>query len=42
MANMGQVKGHPLAKIVNLDDSKYPDYDDDSRYPDVPAALEAA
>lgn len=44
MANMGQVKGHPLANqdLADLAHSKYPDYDDGSRYLDVPAALERA
>jgi hypothetical protein len=42
IANMGQVKGHPLSIITDLGGSKYPDYDDDSRYLDVPAALEVA
>jgi len=41
MENMGQVKGHPLQSIGDLAHSKAPDYDDDSRYKDVPAALEA-
>jgi uroporphyrinogen decarboxylase len=38
--NMGQVKGHPVVSIGDLAHSKYPDYDDDSRYVDVPEALE--
>ncbi|MFH1567297.1 MAG: uroporphyrinogen decarboxylase family protein [Gemmatimonadota bacterium] len=38
--NMGQVKGHPLASVADLPRSRCPDYDDDSRYLDVPAALE--
>lgn len=42
MENMGQVKGHPLQSIDDLSRSRYPDYDDDSRYVDVPAALENA
>lgn len=42
MANMGQVKGHPLASIDDLAVSRYPDYGDDSRYEDVPEALAAA
>jgi hypothetical protein len=41
MANMGQVKGHPLESITDLYATKFPDYDDDSRYEDVPAALDA-
>jgi len=41
MANMGQVKGHPLTSIKDLP-GKFPDYDDDSRYVDAPEALEAA
>ena len=40
MANMGQVKGHPIQSVQDLSRSAYPDYDDDSRYDDVPAALE--
>jgi len=40
MENMGQVKGHPLKSIDDLSTSRIPDYDDDSRYVDVPAALE--
>jgi uroporphyrinogen decarboxylase len=42
MANMGQVKGHPLTSIADLKRSKHPDYGDDSRYEDSPAALEEA
>jgi hypothetical protein len=42
MANMGQVKGHPLTSIENLSSSKYPDYGDDSRYEDALEALEEA
>jgi hypothetical protein len=42
MANMGQVKGHPLSSIADLEGCKSPDYDDDSRYVDVPSALEVA
>ena len=38
--NMGQVKGHPLADIRDLDRLPVPDYDCDSRYVDVPAALD--
>jgi hypothetical protein len=41
MHNMGQVKGHPIQSIEDLPGSKYPDYGDDSRYVDVPEALEA-
>ena len=41
MANMGQVKGHPLLSIDDLP-GKFPDYEDDSRYEDVPEALKAA
>jgi len=40
MENMGQVKGHPLKSIEDLSQCKHPDYDDHSRYADVPAALE--
>jgi len=37
MHNMGQVKGHPLRSVD--DPLQFPDYDDDSRYEDVPEAL---
>ena len=40
--NMGQVKGHPLANAADLDSLPVPDYSDDSRYIDAPAALETA
>ena len=38
--NMGQVKGHPLANAADLDSLPVPDYSDDSRYIDAPAALD--
>jgi len=38
--NMGQVTGHPLEDIRGLDRHPMPDYTDDSRYLDFPAALE--
>jgi hypothetical protein len=41
MSNMGQVKGHPLASVGDLP-GMFPDYDDESRYVDAPAALEEA
>jgi len=41
MKNMGQVTGNPLKSLDDVDSIKRPDYDDDSRYEDVPAALEA-
>ena len=41
MANMGQVKGHPLPSVEALASSQSPDYGDDSRYEDVPDALQA-
>jgi len=39
--NMGQVKGHPIEHIDQLERHPVPDYDDDTRYEDVPAALDA-
>lgn len=39
MANMGQVKGHPLTDISKLKSFRPPDYRDSSRYVDVDAAL---
>ena len=39
MANMGQVKGHPIKSIDTLNKVKFPDYDDDCRYTDVQSAL---
>ena len=39
--NMGQVKMHPLEDICHLDRHPFPDYTDDSRYAQVPAALDA-
>ncbi|MCX7805785.1 MAG: hypothetical protein N3A38_11430, partial [Planctomycetota bacterium] len=38
--NMGQVKWHPVRSVRDIDRIKGPDYDDDSRYADVPAALD--
>lgn len=38
--NMGQVKGFPLEDLRGLDRHPMPDYTDDSRFVDVPAALE--
>ena len=38
--NMGQVKGHPLEDISKLDSHPVPDYNDDTRYANVPAALD--
>jgi len=38
--NMGQVTGNPLEDIRGLDRHPIPDYTDDSRYTDLPAALE--
>ncbi len=40
LANMGQVKGHPIKHIDQLAKHRVPDYDDDTRYEDVPAALD--
>ncbi len=41
MKNMGQVKGHPLPAIPDdLLATRWPDYRDDSRWLDAPAALE--
>ncbi len=40
--NMGQVKRHPIQDIAGLKSSVYPDYDDNSRYKDCPAALTQA
>ncbi len=40
--NMGQVKGWPLEDIRQIDALPAPDYDDDTRYEDVPAALDQA
>lgn len=37
--NMGQVKGHPLARLADLDRMAVPDYSDPSRYADCAAAL---
>ena len=37
--NMGQVKGHPLEDLSRLDAHPMPDYNDDSRYEEVPGAL---
>jgi len=42
MKNMGQVKGHPLEDVGGLDRNPVPDYFDDSRYEDCPAALDQA
>jgi hypothetical protein len=38
--NMGQVVVHPLADLSGLDSYPMPDYNDDSRYVDVPATLD--
>ncbi len=38
--NMGQVKGWPLEDVGQIDRLPTPDYDDDSRYQDVPEALD--
>ncbi len=38
--NMGQVKGHPLASLADVNDLPVPDYGDDSRYLRVPEALD--
>ena len=39
---MGQVVGHPLTNIRDLDSLSVPDYTDDSRYVEVEAALRKA
>ncbi len=39
VANMGQVKGHPLEDTRGIGRLNAPDYDDDSRYVDVEEAL---
>jgi hypothetical protein len=40
--NMGQVVGHPLEVVPDdLSETMYPDYDDDSRYIDMDAGIEA-
>jgi len=41
MANMGQVKGHPLEDIGKLAAYTPPDFTDDARYVDTEAAIEA-
>ena len=40
LRNMGQVVGNPLEDLSKLDSHPMPDYNNDSRYVDVPAALE--
>lgn len=40
LANMGQVKGHPLESSADIDRMKFPDYNDDSRYAKVPDSFE--
>jgi uroporphyrinogen decarboxylase len=40
--NMGQVVGHPLEDIADLNELSAPDYSDDSRYPNVADALKQA
>jgi uroporphyrinogen decarboxylase len=40
LANMGQVKGHPLESSAGIDNMKFPDHDDDSRYAKVPESFE--
>ena len=40
--NMGQVKGHPLEDLSQLDQHPVPDYTDDSRYNDCETALQEA
>lgn len=42
LPNMGQVVGHPLEEIGDLDRHPLPDYRDDSRYVDVEQALRRA
>ena len=42
MPNMGQVVGHPLENIEDLDTASFPDYSDDSRYVNVEQALDKA
>lgn len=41
MANMGQVKGHPLEDLSKLSSFKAPDYTDETRYTDTLAQIEA-
>jgi len=40
LANMGQVKGHPLKDLADLDQIQRPDYDDDRRYEHFPRLLD--
>lgn len=40
LANMGQVKGHPLRSLADIESMRRPDYDDDTRYAKVPEALD--
>ena len=40
VANMGQVKGHPLKTAAEIDSLKAPDYGDDSRYSRVEETLD--
>jgi hypothetical protein len=42
MPNMGQVVGHPLPDIAELDAFPFPDYTDDSRYAEVASFLDKA
>ena len=42
LPNMGQVVGHPLENIGDLDRMSRPDYGDDNRYVEVDEALEQA
>ncbi len=40
--NMGQVKGHPLTSVRQIDQMAVPDYNDDKRYEAAPQAIERA
>lgn len=41
LPNMGQVKGHPLIDLYNINSFPWPDPDDQRRYVNVPAQLDA-
>jgi hypothetical protein len=41
LPNMGQVKGHPLANLAEIDTFPWPDPDEPCRYVNVPAQLDA-
>ena len=40
MKNMGQVKGHPIRDVREIDSYPYPRFDEDERYADAPEALD--